>query len=200
MMDRKLERILEEVYRKGQEHDVGDRAHSERMLNITPETGQFLSILIQSTNARRILEIGTSNGYSTIWLAHGASKIGGIVTSLEISKHKHEMAIANVERSGLENYVRLTLEDARSFVRKARSESFDFIFLDAERPQYDQYWRDLDRILKLNGLLVADNAISPKPEEMKGLIDFIISTRRYESQTLELGKGEFIALKEIDSV
>ena len=75
-----------------------------KTINITPDTGRFLSILIQSSDAKRVLEIGTFNGYSTLWLAFAVSQIGGLVVTIEISRRKHEMAIENFKKSGLEKY------------------------------------------------------------------------------------------------
>jgi predicted O-methyltransferase YrrM len=71
------------------------------MLNITRDTGEFLSALVRATLARRVLEIGTSNGYSTLWLAEAAKAIGGTVTTVEFSEYKAGLAAANFSRSGL---------------------------------------------------------------------------------------------------
>lgn len=194
-MNPNLELLLEQIYMDGQEYDVGYHSHEEKMLNITPDTGKFLSILVQASNAKRVLEIGTSNGYSTLWLAHAVSCNGGNVTTLEVSQSKHEMAIENFRKSGLESYIKPLFQDARSFLKTYSDAPFDFIFLDAERPQYNQYWEEIDRILKKKGLLVVDNAISPKPEELKTLFNLISESGRYDSQVINIGKGELLAIK-----
>ncbi len=195
IMDENLNKLLDGIYRNGQKHDSHNNVHEERMLNITPDTGTFLSILIQSSKARNILEIGTSNGYSTIWIADAVSRNGGNVTTLEVSKAKHETANRNFQESGLEKHISSILMDVRDFVKSVPSGSIDFIFLDAERPQYKDYWGDLDRILKPNGLLVVDNAISPKPEEMAEIKELIGDSGRYISQVVDIGKGELVSLK-----
>ena len=84
----------------------------EKMLNITPDTGPFLALLIHAMKARRILEIGTSNGYSTLWLADAAQRVGGRVTRLEVLPDKAEMARRNFARPGLSSWIQLHPGDA----------------------------------------------------------------------------------------
>src|SRR5205823_4960240 len=82
MMGPALARLLDELAAFGRANDARETERARRMLNITPETGQFLAILVRATGARRILEIGTSNGYSTIWLAWAADETDGHVTTI----------------------------------------------------------------------------------------------------------------------
>lgn len=194
-MKRTVDILLDEIYASGREHDSKDSNHSTRMLNITPDTGRFLSILIQSCGAKNILEVGTSNGYSTLWLADAASRTGGKVTTTEISEKKYEIATGNFSRSGLVDYIDAKLVDIRNYIINVKTDSVDLLFLDAERTQYQEYWTDLDRVLGQNSLLVVDNAIAPKPEEMTWLTGAIASSGRYESQIVNIGNGELLALK-----
>ncbi len=198
-MNQKLEHLLDQIYGFGIEYDAGNHEHAEKMLNITPDTGRFLSILIQSSYAKRVLEIGTSNGYSTLWLAYAVSQIDGHVFTVEINETKHKMAIDNFKKSGLESHIIPLLQDAKIFLDTCEDGSFDFIFLDAERPQYSLYWKKIDRVLRRNGLLVVDNALSPKPEELKDFVGLINNTCRYETQIINIGKGELLFLKTADS-
>ncbi len=197
-MNEELSDLLSKLYDLGTDHDSKIKTHNEQMLNITPDTGILLSILIQAIRARKVLEIGTSNGYSTIWMADAVSNVvrEGVVTTLEVSEKKFQMAKENFARSGLSRYIDSRLGDARTFLREVQKESVDFLFLDAERPQYLSYWDDLDRVLKTNGLLVVDNALSPKPEELVDFFKVIGDSHRYLCQTLQVGKGEMIALKQ----
>jgi predicted O-methyltransferase YrrM len=166
------------------------------MLNITPETGLFLSLMIQAIKAKKVLEIGTSNGYSTLWMADALRNIAGKVTTVEVSQKKALMAKNNFERSGLSKYIETHLSDVRTFLREQDAESFDLIFLDAERRQYTSYWNDIDRVLNTGGLLIVDNAFSPKPEELTAFFKAINDSTRYLSQILQVGKGQMIALKQ----
>lgn len=195
-MDKKLDCFLEDLYRSGSDFDSKNKVHTEQFLNITPDTGSFLSLLIQAVRARQVLEIGTSDGYSTIWIADALERGGGNVTTIESSERKFKMARENFERAGLSRYVDSRLGDARSVLKDLKDESADFVFLDAERPQYISYWRDIDRVLRTKGLLVVDNALSPKPEELVEFFGLIHDCGRYLSQTLQIGKGEMVALKQ----
>ena len=91
-MDQKIQALLKELEKFGNENDARVSDHSQMMMNITPETGVFLSVLVQAIRPAQILEIGTSNGYSTIWLADAARKTGGRVTTVEVLPEKSEMA------------------------------------------------------------------------------------------------------------
>lgn len=195
-LNEELVKLLSEISEFGINHDRKITAHEEQMLNITPDTGLFLSIIVQATRATRVLEIGTSNGYSTLWIADALRNTNGKVTTVEVSESKASMAKNNFERSGLSRYIDLHLADVRRFLRDQADESFDLMFLDAERPEYTSYWIDIDRVLNTGGLLIVDNALSPRPEELVGFFKLINDSTRYLSQTLLIGKGQMIALKQ----
>lgn len=195
-LDRQLASLLDELYSFGTEHDAKNTKHTEQLLNITPDTGSFLSILIKAVRARRVLEIGTSNGYSTIWIADALKDIQGNVTTVEVSERKFSMARSNFQKCGLGQYIDSHLGDIRTFLKGEQDQSYDLIFLDAERPEYTDYWKDIDRVLKVGCLLIVDNAVSPKPEELIDFFKLVESSGRYLTQTLQLGKGETLALKQ----
>jgi len=87
-MNNELEQLLAELEQFGTTNDSATNERSRKMLNVTRDTGEFLCVLVRATVARRILEIGTSNGYSTLWLASAAQAIGGAVTTIEFSDYK----------------------------------------------------------------------------------------------------------------
>ncbi|HKM50414.1 MAG TPA: class I SAM-dependent methyltransferase [Candidatus Bathyarchaeia archaeon] len=195
-MDQELSRLLDEISEFGRRHDSSTTVHSEQMLNITPDTGLFLSILIQALRVKSVLEIGTSDGYSTIWIADALRSTGGRVTTVEFSKKKVEMARKNFEKvEKLSEHISLHEIDIRAFLKDRDDESFDLIFLDADRPQYASYWIDVCRVLRTGSLLIVDNALSPHPEELAEFFKLIQSSGTFLSQTLNIGKGEMIALK-----
>ncbi len=99
MMNERIQHLLAELEESGKSHDLHETEHSQKMLNLEADTAQLISILIQSGRKTRLLEIGTSNGYSTLWLAWAAQQTGGHVTSIEISAEKQAMAIANLTRA-----------------------------------------------------------------------------------------------------
>jgi predicted O-methyltransferase YrrM len=194
-MNEKLGALLKEIQAFGVENDRRVTDHAEKMLNITPDTGEFLLLLVRALQARRVLELGTSNGYSTLWLACAVQPLGGNVTTIELLLRKAEMARANFARAGLDPWIKLQHADAGAFLKEQRPESFDLIFLDAERSQYAAWWQELQRVLVPGGLMVVDNAVS-HAKEIEGLVKAIQRTHRYVTSLVPVGKGEFLILKE----
>lgn len=193
-MDSALIQILSELERFGTENDRNSRERSKRMLNITRDTGEFLSVLVRATNARRVLEIGTSNGYSTLWLADACTATGGTVTSVELDHHKLQLAGENFERSGLTSLITLVSGNAADFLATTADSSYDLIFLDSERTEYPGWWTDLKRALCPGGLLVVDNAISHQ-EEMEPFVSIVHADSEFTTCLVPVGKGEFLATR-----
>lgn len=166
-MDQELNRLPDEIYEFGRRHDSETTIHLEQIPNITPDTGLFLSILIQALRLKNVVEIGTSDGYSTIWIADALRSTGGIVTTVEVSRKKVGMARKNFEKTRkLSEHISLHEINICAFLKDRDDESFDLIFLDADRTQYVSYWRDVCRVLKAGSLLIVDNALSPHPGEL----------------------------------
>ena len=99
-MTMRLSELKKELMHFGAENDAHETERARRMLNITPDTGEFLSVLVRFGTARRVLEIGTSNGYSTLWLAEATAAIDGHVTTLEFAEDKVAMARSTLRAAG----------------------------------------------------------------------------------------------------
>ena len=192
-MDARLKALLAELESFGLENDEREPERQRRMLNITADTGRFLHILVQATCARRILEVGTSNGYSTIWLADAARRIGGKVTSVDVNEEKTRMAKVNLARAGLSEYVSLCTGDAAALIERL-PDPFDLIFLDADRPSYLRYLELVLPRLRRGGLIVADNVVS-HAVELKEYLQVIRDHPSLETVTLPVGKGEELTYK-----
>jgi predicted O-methyltransferase YrrM len=164
------------------------------MLNITRDTGEFLSVLVRATSARRVLEIGTSNGYSTLWLASAARATGGAVTTVELSDYKVDLARHNFSRSGLVSFIALVQDDAARVLERTVDASVDLVFLDSERPEYPGWWPHLKRVLRPGGLLVVDNATS-HPEQMAPFVALVKADADFTTSLVPIGNGEFLAVK-----
>ncbi len=124
--------------------------------NICPQIGALLNIMAKAVQARRVLEVGTSNGYSTIWLAEGIREQNGKVVTIDIDGSKLKLARENLSRAGLEQFVEFRLGDALDIIPQLEGQ-FDLVFLDADKSEYYQYLRlSLDK-LKDNGLVVAED-------------------------------------------
>jgi predicted O-methyltransferase YrrM len=172
-MDAARKRLADELYAASREHDSAQADRLDRFRNVEPDTAQLLGVLIRATGAQRILELGTSNGYSTIWLADAAQATGGRVLSVDIDASRTELARGNLAAAGLGDQVQLRVEDAASILAGAPGGAWEFVFLDAERPAYPDYLPDLIRTLAPGGVLAIDNVISHAHElvEFTALIE-----------------------------
>ncbi|WP_447043877.1 O-methyltransferase [Vreelandella sp. H-I2] len=191
-MSESLQALLTELETFGQENDAAISDRPRRMLNITRDTGEFLLVLIQATNAQRVLEIGTSNGYSTLWLAQAAQQVNGHVTTIEQSELKLELAARNFERSGFPEFITQLRGEAGGLLQDMPNGNFDLLFLDSKRSEYLQWWPTLKRVLRKGGLLVVDNAIS-HASEMAPFISRVSADQGFTTCTVPVGKGQFMA-------
>lgn len=195
-MTNALDSLLEELEGFGKANDGSTAERPRRMLNITRDTGEFLAVLVRATLARRVLEIGTSNGYSTLWLADAARAIGGSVVTIELSEYKTGLAALNFARSGLSTYISLVRDDAGRVLERSGDGAFDLVFLDSERPAYPGWWPHLKRVLRPGGLLVVDNATS-HATEMAPFVTLVTADSDFSTSLVSVGKGEFLAVKAI---
>jgi predicted O-methyltransferase YrrM len=194
-MDDTLRSLLHELEQFGAENDARASDRQGKMLNITPETGKLLSILVRATKAKRVLEIGTSNGYSTLWLAEAVQALAGKLVTVELAPAKAALAHDNFERAGLSPWIRQEVTEGGKFLREQLSSSCDLLFLDSEREQYVAWWPWIQQILAPGGLLIVDNAVS-HAAEMESFIQLVRATAGYSALTVPIGKGELLVLKE----
>lgn len=151
--------LAEQLLVQSREHDAAQTDRLARFRNLEPETAELLAVLVRATRARAVLELGTSNGYSTLWLADAAEETGGRLTSVEIDPTRSAFAAASLERAGLA--AELLSADAGQVLADWPAGALDLVFLDAERPAYADYWPELLRVLRPDGgLLAVDNVLS----------------------------------------
>ena len=193
-MNNELEQLLAELEQFGNANDSATSERSRKMLNITRDTGEFLAVLVRAIVARRVLEIGTSNGYSTLWLASAAQAIGGSVTTVEFSDYKIALATKTFARAELASFITSIQDDAGRVLERTADSAFDFIFLDSERPEYPGWWANLRRVLRPGGLLVVDNATS-HPQEMAPFVALVQADPIFTTSLVPVGNGEFMAVK-----
>ena len=192
-MNPQLAAQLERLSRFGETRDADEADHSKRMLNITPDTGRLLWILIRANEARRVLEIGTSNAYSTIWLADAVAELDGSVVTLERLPEKIALSEEQLDEAGLRDRVEIVEGDAADTLRALEGE-FDLIFLDADRASYVGYLPLVVERLRTGGLLVTDNVTS-HPDEVAAFLDAVRADPRLATVTVPIGKGEELTVK-----
>ncbi len=194
-MDEVRRALAHELYAVSREHDAAQADRLDRFRNVEPETAELLGVLIRATGSRRILELGTSNGYSTIWLADAAQATGGRVVSVDVDAVRTELARASLAAAELGDCVDLRTEDAGSILAGAPDHAWEFVFLDAERPAYPGYLPDLVRTLAPRGVLAIDNVLSHAHE----LVEFTALIEREPGLTqtvVPVGAGLRLAVRD----
>jgi predicted O-methyltransferase YrrM len=185
--------IADEVFAAGREYDARQADRLSRFRNLEPPTAELLGVLVRATAARRVLEIGTSNGHSTLWLADAAQATGGHVETLDLDPRRTALAQANLERAGLGDVVDCRTVGAAQALAEYPDGAWELVFLDAERPEYPAYWPDLRRTLAPGATLAIDNAISHASEltEFNRLLE---RDPRLSSALLPIGAGLILAV------
>ncbi|MDA0695521.1 MAG: class I SAM-dependent methyltransferase [Proteobacteria bacterium] len=182
-----LQRIAD-LYDEFKQHDARQSDRLRRYRNIEAESAKLLGMLVRTQHSQHILEIGTSTGYSTLWLAEAAKAVSAKVQTLEINAFRSAQAKKYAEEFGLEEYIDFWVGDAADYLTES-VEQFDLILLDAERGSYVSYWHDLKRLLKpTGGTLIIDNVIS-HTAEVKPLLELIKQDENFMSTILSVGAG-----------
>ena len=194
-MNERRRRLADELYARSKAYDESRSDRLERFRNVEPPTAKLLGVLIRATGARRILELGTSNGYSTIWLADAAEATGGTVVSVDVDADRTKLARRNLAEAGLEDRADLRTEDAAETLARSADAQWEFVFLDAERPAYPGYVPDLIRTLATAGVLAVDNVQSHEHE--LGEFTSLIEAEHALTQTVvPVGAGLRLAVRE----
>jgi predicted O-methyltransferase YrrM len=149
--ERRALAVLDEVYR------------NHRYLSVPEPDGRLLRVLVESIGARHVVELGTSTGYSGLWILLGLAKTGGRLTTYEIDRGRHEMARGNFEKAGVLARATLVLGDAHAEATKLK-EPIDLLFIDADKEGYPDYLNKLGPLVRAGGLIAAHNMASPPPD------------------------------------
>jgi len=142
---------------------LDDVSRNQRYLSVPEEDGRLLRIFAGSMGAKHAVEIGTSTGYSGLWILVGLARTGGRLTTYEIDRGRYEAAKRNFERAGVGGHVVPVLGDAHEEVKKLK-EPIDLLFLDADKEGYVDYLARLRQLVRAGGLIVAHNMASPPPD------------------------------------
>lgn len=163
--------------------------------NISHQTAEFISMLIKISCVKNVLEIGTSNGYSTLWIADALkdSGLGGHLTTIEFYEKRQCIACENIERCGLSDYV--TFKQGRALEILSELDFVpDMVFIDANKSEYIQYFDMLKDKLPKGAIILADNVTS-HAVKVADFLEKIKNDKRYQSQVLDLPAGLLMALK-----
>lgn len=183
-LDARVSRFLEESSRSWYD------------MNVPASDGKLLHDLIVENGYTRALEIGTSTGHSSVWIAWALSKTGGKLITIEIDESRHQQALENFEKAGLSNYMDARLGDAHELVKVLKG-PFDFVFSDADKGWYKNYFIDIEPKLEVNGCFTAHN-ISGSGRGSWGsgeFYEYVSSLPRYETTLNRSGGGLSISYK-----
>jgi caffeoyl-CoA O-methyltransferase len=139
------------------------RAADKGQLAVSEEDGRFLRVLVASTGAKRVLEIGAASGYSAIWMGLGLRQTGGHLTTIEYDPVRAREAADNIRRAGLQDIVTVVAGDAFKEIPKLQG-TFDLVFLDAWKPDYKKFFDLVFPRVSPGGLFLAHNVINKKQE------------------------------------
>ena len=176
--------------------------HDERMLTISNETGKFFNILLKAMKAKKILEVGMSVGFSTLWFADAILANNGKIVTIEENRDKITRAKKNFEEAEVSAQIEIQEGKALQILHKlATSESeqqqFDFVFLDADKENNIEYFDLVLPLVRVGGIIATDNILYPEEfrPEMKKFTEYIKSKPNVQTMTLDLGNGEEISIK-----
>jgi predicted O-methyltransferase YrrM len=179
-------------------------AEAEGWPIVGPLVGRLLYLLVKSTHAKRVLELGTAIGYSTIWLGRGVRDSGGTVTAVEVNHQTAERARRNLREAGLSRIVKVVEGDAAGVIKQLK-EKFDLIFIDVDKETYPKILKRLIAMLNTRGVLVADNCLWGGSVATQADSSSTISLRRFnqlamsnpllEGAVLPIRDGVYIGLK-----
>ena len=176
--------------------DQQDRADGttrmSRLRQIPPETGQFLALMLAEAPAGEVIEIGTSAGYSTLWLALACETHQRNLTTFEVLPEKITLARETFSLAEVELTVTLVQGDACQYLSKM--DNIAFCFLDAEKEVYQECYETVVPKLVKGGLLIADNAINHQAT-LQPMLDMALADERVDAMILPVGKGELVCLK-----
>jgi len=182
---------------------IDTEAKNIPLIQISPDNGKFLYLLIKMIRAKRVLEIGALAGYSTIWMARALPKEGRI-TTLEISEKHAEEAQGNYKKAGLEGKIDLMFGSALESLDKLQNEKFDLVFIDADKENSSSYFDKVIGCMNQGGIIACDNTlkhgrvVDEDPDEgTKGILNYnkkVASDPRVESLLVSISDGLTISL------
>jgi predicted O-methyltransferase YrrM len=172
-------------------------APDQEMLAITADTGIFFSVLLKAIKARRILEVGTSAGFSTLWFADAMGKNHSTrIITIEMNPQKVERALKNFKEAGVDKIIEIKQGIALDLLRKLKGK-FDFVFLDADKENIIRYFDIVLPMVRIGGIIAADNMLYPghfRPA-MRKYARHVHTKPNIQSVTVPIGMGEEITIK-----
>jgi predicted O-methyltransferase YrrM len=173
-----------------------------RMLAITKETGELLNMILRLKNAKNMLEVGTSTGYSTIWCAEAISENEGKIITIEQNPEKIKRANENFLKAEITNSVIIKQGMALDIIKELNHQEkyqnfFDFVLIDADKENIIEYFDLILPMVSPGGVIVTDNMLYPEKyrPDMKKFSNYLKTNSRLRTITSPIGNGEEITIK-----
>ena len=189
-MDSERQALLARLYRSGLAHDDAEPNRRLRFRNLEPDAALLLTIVLRAASARRVVEIGTSNGYSAIWLADAVRDTGGQVSTVDVEEWPELRA--NLAEAAVVSFVDVIVADGGAYLASLPDGSVDLLFLDAERVEYPSWWPHPVRVLRPGAVLAIDNVLS-HPDEVAPFLALLARGGGFTGTTVPVGKGLYLA-------
>ena len=177
-------------------------APQDRMLAITKETGELLNMILRLKNAKHMLEVGMSVGYSTIWCAEAIYAQSGQIITIEQNPNKIKKAKENFQKAGIANIITIKEGLAIQILRELNLQKeykyfFDFVLIDADKENVIKYFDLILPMVSIGGVIVTDNMLYPKKykQDMKKFSDYLKKNPKLRTITTPIGNGEEITIK-----
>lgn len=202
LLDESINKVLQALEKQSnlEKTRKADVAPKDRMLAITKDTGLFYNILLRSSNAKRVLEIGLSVGYSALWFIDAIAKNSGHMITIEKNPSKIQRAQINFKQAGVSKLVTIKEGDALEILEELKNndERFDFIFIDADKENCMKYFKLAYAMLNQNGIIGTDNMSYPQKyqQEMQEYHQYISRLPNVKTMTLDIGNGQEISIKQ----
>ena len=179
-----------------------DIAPEDRMLAITKETGELLNMILRLKNAKNMLEVGTSTGYSTIWCAEAICEQSGKIITIEQNPNKIKRAKENFQKAGIADTITIKKGLAMQILRelnlqKEYKDFFDFVLIDADKENVIEYFDLILPMVSAGGVIITDNMSYPEKykQDMKKFSDYLKKNPKLRTITTPIGNGEEITIK-----
>jgi predicted O-methyltransferase YrrM len=179
-----------------------DVAPEDRMLAITKETGELLNMILRLKNAKNMLEVGTSTGYSTIWCAEAICEQSGKIITIEQNPNKIKRAKENFQKAGIADTIIVKEGLAMHMLRelnlqKEFKDFFDFVLIDADKENVVEYFDLILPMVSTGGVIITDNMLYPEKyrRDMKKFSDYLKENPKLRTITTPIGNGEEITIK-----
>ncbi len=179
-----------------------DVPFDDRMLAITKETGELLNMILRLKNAKNMLEVGMSTGYSTIWCAEAISEQSGKIITIEQNPSKIKRAKENFQKAGVTDTI--TIKEGLAMqvltelsLQQGYKDFFDFVLIDADKENVIEYFDLIFPMVSAGGVIVTDNMLYPEKfrQDMKKFSDYLKENPKLRTITSPIGNGEEITIK-----